>query len=125
MSARNPMKCPICAKSNRVSVCANFRAKIWRYFAREDLAEVRQPVDQGRAELAVNGPSWRQCTAYLCLQPYCTTAAGLRHRTPATAAAAPGGIVLSASALRVFRRRWLFSVLQRGQMNCPELKAGR
>ena len=43
----------------------------------------------------MNGPSWRQCTAYLCLQPYCTTAAGLRHRTPATVAAAPGGIVLS------------------------------
>eukprot|EP01046_Picozoa_sp_COSAG06_P037249 COSAG06_NODE_4186_length_4494_cov_1.972469_3_plen_88_part_00 len=59
----------------------------------------------------MNGPSWRQCTAYLCLQPYCTTAAGLRHHTPATAAAAPGGIVLSASALRVFRRRQLSQVL--------------
>ena len=49
MSARNPIKCPICAKSNRVSdlrklsredlakLCARrssetSRAKIWRYF---------------------------------------------------------------------------------------------
>ena len=53
MSARTPIKCPICAKSNKVSGLRKLlayrarrsgeipRAKIWRHFAREDLAKFR------------------------------------------------------------------------------------
>ena len=43
MSAQTPIKCPICAKSNKVSGAAQTsgisRAKIWRNSTREDLGD--------------------------------------------------------------------------------------